>query len=402
MPSSSANSSFLFLEQTEDGVIASGNPQTLRVTGGTLAQTTSSVEDNELRGDRGRSDTTLVSGSVSGSLDINWSHKTFHAFLEALLANDPVPVDTNGIKTVADMAFNSTTHTISSATNALPLLEKGQWFKIAGAASDLNNGFYRASVSTAPTIGAIIVETNVKDVGLTATEAECTISSTRIKQGNDDPLRTFTIERHLEDVDKVFTWKDVYVGGLSLSFSTSDKLSGSFSFMAKSPEVQGDASLFPGIAGKVAATSTPPYNTVVGTHVLMDEADMGEGCMESLSLEINANLRERRCLGGGLSASSIAYDQFSCQCSSSIFFGTAATSALYNKLLTDLPISFSICVTDSAGNGLAISIPRAKLNSAAVAGGSLGSDILMNAAFDASTDPDLSTLIAFDILGSTA
>jgi hypothetical protein len=401
MPSSSSNSAFRFLEEDVDGVIASGNPKLYRVTGGTLSQTTSSVEDTELRSDRGRGDSVLVSGSVSGSLDITLSHDTHQTFLEALLANTPVAVGTNGILTVADMAFNSTTHTISSATNALPLLEKGQWFQIKGAASALNNGNYRASMTTAPTIGAIVVETAVKDVGLTATAAECTISSTRIKQGNIDPLRSFTLERELADVSIFHTYKACKVSSLSLSYSTSDKISGSFGFMANKPEVNGNVSLFPGIATALDATTTPQMNSVTSTHVLLDGASLGEGCVESFSLEINANLRERRCLGAGLSAASIAADSFSVSGSGSVFYGTSETSTLYGKLLSDLPITFSICTTDSDGNAMAISIYRAKLNSANVSGGALGSDVMLALNFDAATDSTTETMIAFDILGET-
>jgi hypothetical protein len=177
-------------------------------------------------------------------------------------------------------------------------------------------------------------------------------------------------------------------------------LSGSFGFMAAEPEVHGNVSLFPGIDTAVAATTSTSYNTVVGTHVLVDGADLGEGCISSLTLDINAGARERRCLGSGLAPSSIAWDQFTITCSGSVFFGTTATSTLYNKMLTDLPVNLSMAMTDSDGNGFAFSIPRAKLTAASIDGGSIGSDVLMQFNLTASTDPTLQSQIAFDVMGA--
>jgi len=399
MPSSSSSTVWRFLEQSAENTIASGNPQTWRVTGGAITQTTSSIEDNELRSDRGKGDSTLVSGSVAGSINVNWSHGTHEEFLSALLAADPTPVAVGGTKTIADMTFNMTTHTIGSIAAALPVLEKGQYFSISGAVSALNNGIYRASLTVAPTATAIVVEPVVKDVGATAPADECVISSTRYKQGNDTP-RFFTLEREMEDVSRFFTYKDTYVTSLNLSYSPSERVSGSFGFMSAEPEVHGTTSLFPGIDTAVAATTSTTFNTVVGTHVLIDNADLGEGCLSSLTIDITAGARERRCLGSGLAPSSIAFDTFNVTCSGSVFFGTDATSTLYNKQLSDLPINFSMCVTDADGNGFAISIPRAKLTSAACDGGSIGSDVLMSMAFSASTDPTLGSIVAIDVLGA--
>jgi len=399
MPSSSSSTVWRFLEQSAENTIASGNPQTWRVTGGAITQSTSSIPDNELRSDRGKGDSTLVSGSVAGSINVNWSHGTHEELLSALLAADPTPVAAGGTKTVADMTFNTTTHIIGSAAANLPVLAKGQYFGISGAASALNNGIYRASLTTAPTTTEIVVETVVKDVAADAIAEECVISSTRYLQGNDTP-RFFTIERELADVSKFHTFKDIYVTSLNLSYSPSERVSASFGFMGAEPEVHGNVSLFPGIATAVAATTSTTFNTVVGTHVILDGSDLGEGCLSSLTLDLNAGARERRCLGAGLAPSSIAFDSHSCTASGSIFFGTDATSTLYNKMLTDLPVNFSMCVTDADGNGFAISIPRAKLTSASIDGGSAGSDVLMAFSFETSTDPTLGSMVAFDVIGA--
>jgi hypothetical protein len=402
MPASSSYSIIRFLEETIPGTTPVGNPQVYRVTSGGLNQSIETIENMELRSDRGRGDTTLVSGSVSGPLNIDWSHKTHDKFLTALLADGYVEAGTNGIKTITDMAFNTTTHVISSATTLLPVLEKGQYFKVTGAASPLNNGIYRVSASVSPTNASITVDTAVKDVGLTATAASCVISSARVKQGND-VLRSFTVERELSDVTQFFSWSGVYVSSLNLSWADKSALSGNFGFIAKEPEVQGTTTVFPnGTGSAVAATTTPRFNSVTGTTVLIDGITMGDSCVASFTLDIAANLREIRCLGSGLSAAAITPDQFTITGSSSIFFDSATSASLYGKKLTDLPITFSVLVTDADGNGFAVTIPRGKITEATVDVGGLGSDVLMSLNFTASTDSTSGSMILIDRLGSTA
>ena len=400
MPSVSSYGIYRFLEESNPGEIASGNPQIWRVLSGTLNQSVEYSENKELRSDRGRYQSTPVSGSVAGSINVNLSHKTHDLFLEALLSDTFTAVGTNSLATVANMVFDSVTHAITSATAALPLLEKGQWFKISGASNALNNGFFRASNTTAPTTSSIIVDTAVKDV-TTATTASTVISSARLKQGNDDP-RTITIERELSDVDRFFTWAECHVGSMNLSYSIGSEVSGSFGFMAGSPEATGADSDFPGIASAVAATTTPVFNNVTGTTVLMDGASLGESCAESFTLDINANLKERRCLGAGLAPSSIGDDQFTITGTANIFFGSAAANTIYDKKLTGASMAFSICITDSAGNGFAVTIPAATVEEATVSGDGMGTDVMMSVKFTAYTDTVSGSMICIDRLGSTA
>ncbi len=397
MPATSSNSIIRFLEETTPGVIESGGPQVYRTTDGTLSQTTQSSEDNELRADRGRGDSTLVSGSVSGPLNINWSHKTHDDFLEALLANTFTRVGTDGVVTVSDAVFTGSSE-ITSAGSEFPSLEKGQWFSISG--STYNNGIYKTSSSIAPTTGSITVDTAVKDTTVESS-GSVVLSSSRLKQANSS-LRTFTLERELADVNQFFTWPGTYVSSLALNYSVTDKLSGNFGFMAQESEQQGTASKFPGIGSEVDPTTTPYFNAVTGTSVLLDGVAMGESCAESLAINIDGSLRERKCLGGGLSATSIGFDQFKISFTASIFFGTAASAALYQKKLLDSALSFSVCLTDSEGNGVAVTIPRGKITSAEVTGGSLGSDVMLSLNVDAVTDPTEDTMIIFDTLGSVA
>jgi len=401
MPASSSAGIFRYLKETTPGEIETGGPQIYRVTDGTLSQTTESSEDNELRADRGRGDTTLVSGSVNGPLSINWSHKTHDDFLQSLLASTYTEVGTDGVKTVSDMAFDGSAHTITSGTAALPSLEKGQWFQISGANTAANDGIYKVSDSVAPTTSTITLDTAVKDATTDAANST-TISSARLKQSNS-ALESYTIEREMADVSQFLTWKGVYVASLNLNYSVGDKLNGAFNFIGtETEEGPNTSSQFPGIGSEVAATTSGYFNTVTNTHVLLDGTAMGESCVESLTIDVQGNLRERRCLGGGLAASSLGADQFKISTQANIFFGTTASANLYKKKLADSALTFAVCLQDADGNGVAVTLPRGKISSAEITGGALGSDVMLNLSFDAVTSPDFSTMIIFDRLGSVA
>ena len=404
MPLDSSRSITRYLEEDIPGTIGTGNPQTYRVTGGALVQTTQYLEDNEIRSDRGRGDTTLVSGSVGGSLNINQSHKTHHDFYEALLGGVFVPVGTNGVLTVADMAFDATTHTISSASAALPALEKNQYFQISGANTAANNGNYKVSSSVTPTTSAIVVDVVIKDVGADDTAASTVISGSRLKQGNAD-LRYFTIEREIVESDSVshfFTYPKCTPSTWNLTCATGSLVSGSIGFLGASPEVLGSVSLFDGIDTAVAATTTHNMNAVTNSYVLLDGAELGESCANSFTLDVNANLRERRCIGSGLSATSIGADPFKITGSANVYFGSAASIALYNKKLTDQSFTFSFLVTDSDGNGFAVTFPRCKITKSDVNGGSVGSDVIMDMTWDCVSDVTTGTQLIIDALGSVA
>ena len=400
MPSSSSAGIFRFLEETTIGTIASGNPQTYRVVSGTLKQSTTSIDNNELRSDRGRGDTVLVSGSVNGDLMIDLSFKTHDTFIEALLASTWSNIGTNSVKTVSDMVLTTGTNIITSATNLLPLLDKGQWFKITGSSNTSNNGVYRASTTVAPTIGSITVDPVVKAIAGTTTSASTVISAARIKQGNAT-LRAFTIEREISDIARFFTWKSCFVSGLKLSYTVGAAVNGSFSFLGQSQETLGTVSLFPGIATAVAATTTPIINSVTNAILLIDDVTLGTSCLESFSIDIIPGLRERRCIGNGIVASSIAADQFKVTGQMNVFFGSTASATLYGKELLDGVFNLCIQVQDANGMCYVICIPRGKITSADVTGGAIGSDVMMTVAFQGVTDPTMTSMIMIDRLGTT-
>jgi len=388
-----------YLEETEEGVTPAGNATRYRVTKESLNQSIEAQSSQELRADRQISDSTLVSGSVGGSLDWEFSLKTHDTFLEALLASTWVVGGTAGVAAVSDAVFSSVTHTITSAGNELPVMEKGQWFRIKEHATAANNGVYRCSTSITPTAGSITVDTAVKDCTTAVAEA-CSLSTSRIKNGLAD-LRTFSIEKEFSDVNQFFMAKGMAVQSMNIGFNTGETIKGSFAFLGRTM-TRGTATMYPdGLASEVAATTTPLINTVNNTVVLLDGVTMGDSCAESFSLTVGTGMKERRCLGSGIGLAGVSQGTFDIKGSLSIFFGASTSAAVYDKMIDDLPITFSIYCEDANGDGYALTFERAKINSSEIVAGGINTDVIMSLEFSATIGANGAMLI-MDRLGSVA
>ena len=392
MASSSSSTIWRFLEETTPATIASGGPQRLRVTGGSVSQTVEFDEDQELRADRGTGAPTMVSGSVGGGLEINLSHGTFNELISALLASDFSYVGTDNTLEVADMAFAA--GEITSVGGNLPVLELNQWFKISGTVN--NDGIYKTSGTVASDSNTINLDTVVKDA-VSESAGTFDISSGRLKQGNDT-LRTFTFERELNDVSRFFTYKECYPSALSLSYTIGSPVAGTLNVVGAEPEETGTVTKFPGISSETLETTSTRFNSVTGTYVLVDNADLGDSCMESFSLNINANLRERRCLGSGLAPNSYAADPFTVEGSCSIFYGSVTSADLYDKKLAGTQILFSICIEDPEGNGFVVTFPTATITEGSISGDGKGTDVMMSTKFSGNSVPGQPSVI-IDVLG---
>jgi len=390
-----------YLVETTAGTIESGNPQLYRVTKESLNQTIESQASQELRADRQVSDVTLVSGSVGGALDWELSLKTHDDFLEALLANTwALSGTTDGTLSVTAVTFTAASDTFST-TGVFPTMEKGQWFRVSGHSIPELNGVYRCSTTTAPTTTAIVIDTAVYDPGAAAaTSSTATFSTSRLKNGTAD-LKTFSIEKEFSDVTQFFMAKGMAVQSMSLNFATGEAITGNFSFLGMTM-TRGTASMFPGIASEVAATTTPMINTVNNTVVILDGVKVSDSCAESFSLNINTGMKERRCLGSGLGLAGITQGSFEITADLNIFFGAASSAAVYDKMIADQPIAFSIYCEDSNGDGYAITLERAKITSSEVVAGGLNTDVMMNLSTTATIGTLSSAMIAIDRIGSVA
>ncbi len=401
MAASSSAVQVRVLEEVSPGVIAETGPQRYRVSGESLTQSIETVRSQELRADRMTPDSVITAGSAGGSLNFELSHKTHDTFFEALLAGEFVPCGTNGVVTISDATFSSVDNSINSAGGEIPatLLEVGQWFSIAGAATAANNGIFRISPTTAPTVNKLVVDSQQGTLTTDASADSITLSSSRLKNGLE-PLRTFTIEKEFSDVSQFFTFVGMGVQSMSLEFSTGSILTGSFNFLGQQC-TRGTVSAFPGIGSEVAATTTPVFNSVVGTQVMLDDAPIGDSCANSLSVSVETGLRELRCISSGIGAADLNVGTFVMTMTTELYF-SGNTAAVYDKMITGSPLSLAICVSDDEGNALAFVFNRCKIASSEVVAGGIDQDVVMSVTVDATLDPTSNSMMIIDRIGSIA
>jgi hypothetical protein len=397
MPASSSAAQIRYLEESIRGVTPSGNPSELRVTGESLNQSVESAASQELRADRMTPDSILTGGQVGGAVNIELSFGTYDTFLEALLAGTFTLVGTNSTAAISDAVFASADNSLSSVSDAIPdaNLAVGQWVRIEG--TNLNDGVYKLSSTQALAGTKIYFDSAVKTC--VNESRACYIETARLKNGTAD-LRTFSIEKEFTDVSQHFMYRGCGVESASLDFSTGSLLTGSLNFLGQDSD-RATATMFPtGLGAVVAATTTPVMNSVQGTTVLLDGTSLGESCAESFSLSIGTGLRGIRCLGSGIGFSDVVVGTFEITATLNIFFGAASSAAVYDKMLLNNPLSFSIAVTDVNGDGYGFNMDRAKLTSSEIVAGGINTDVMMNLGLTATIDTVSDAMISIDRIGS--
>lgn len=410
MPASGSSVQITYLEETTvpGQVESSGNQQALRATSESLNQGVESTKSQEIRADRRTTDSILTSGSLGGGIETEISHKTYNDFYESLLFNTFDDCDTGATTNtldVTDMIFTQSTHTVASATTVLPdSLVAGQWIQIYGTVS--NDGVYKIS-STSPTTGAIIVDDAIKDfTDETAPASNAGVSSGRLIDGVDTQ-RTFSIEKEFSDVSQFFMYRGMTPQSLSLNYAVGSLLTGSWNFLGfqggtdSDADVQDTTTQMPG--STVAATTTSVFSNVAGTKVIVDGTELTTSCAESISLEISNNLREIRCVGGGLTPSAVIPGTYTISGTINIYFGSAASAAIYNKMIAGTPIVIEVAVVDESYNGLAIGMHKCKITSCEVVSGGVDTDVIMAVGVESVLSTTAAQgMITVDMLGSTA
>lgn len=399
MAASSSAVQIRVLEEASPGLIGAGGPQRYRVSGESLTQSIETVRSQELRADRMTPDSVITAGSAGGALNFELSHKTHDTFFEALLAGEFNPVATNGVITISDATFSSVDNSINSAGTHIPhtKLERGQWFSVTGAADAANNGIFRVSPTVAPTNAKIIVDVAHRTLATQSTPASVVLSSSRLKNGLE-PLRTFTIEKEFSDIGQFFTFVGMGVQSMNMEFATGSILSGSFNFLGLRCD-RATATAFTG--AEVAATTTPVFNSVVGTEVMLDGAPIGDSCANSLSITVETGLRELRCISSGVGAADLNVGTFVMTMTTELYF-SGNTAAVYDKMITGQPLSLAICVSDDEGNALAFTFNRCKIASSEVVAGGIDQDIVMSVTVDATIDSVSNSMMIIDRIGSVA
>lgn len=401
---SSSATQMRYIEETVFGTTPVGNPTNLEMTGESLSYDISSESSKKIRSDRQLSDTVQVSANAGGGVNLELTYNEYDPFFEALLASTFSTFGTGGVGDVipTSCTFDSGAGTITagaatSGGSLWTLLAQGQWFRLAGSdGSPDGDGLYKVHESTAPTSTVITVDASTPLLVDGDAGAACTISSTRLSNGVE-AARFFTLESEFSDVGQFFSYKGMMASKLSLKFASGAIVDGSIDFIGKNG-VRDSVTNFPtGTGSAVASTNNGLMNAVFGvSNVLIDGAAVSGTFVKSLDLEIDAKLRAQDGIGV-LGAAGIGVGTFEIKGTMEVYLNDGS---LYDKAISDTPVTLEWTVQDTLGNGYAFQLQRAKLEVPKANAGAIDQDVMLSIPFTATIGAASGKMLLIDRFGA--
>lgn len=404
---SASASQMRYHEETTFGVIESGNPTNLEMTGESLAYDISSEVSKKIRADRQVSDNTQVSANAGGGVNLELTYNEYDPFLESLLAGTFSTFGTGGVGDVipTSCTFDSAgaeggTITAGAATTGgslWTLLAQGQWFKVAGSTVGAQNVLLKVSKSVAPTSTVITVDTSTPLVVAQDGDggAACTVSSTRLTNGTA-ATRFFTLENEFSDVGQFFAYRGMSPSKLALKFASGAIVDGSIDFMGKDGLRAAVTSYPTGVGSAIASTNNGLMNAVFGVgNILVDGAALSGTFVKSLDFEVDAKLRAQDGIGV-LGAAGLGTGTFDIKGTLEVYLNDGS---LYDKALADTPISLEWTVQDALGNGYAFQLQRAKLSVPKANSGAIDQDVMLSIPFIATIGAASGKMLLIDRFG---
>lgn len=195
--------------------------------------------------------------------------------------------------------------------------------------------------------------------------------------------RFFTIQKHFTDITtptSIFhNFRGCAVNTFNLSFELGRIVTGSMGLMAFS--MTPATAQFAG-ATTPAAPTTKPMNAVVDFNNFAIDAVPYSGCINSLTMAINNNLRAIKCIGSIFSTDMIP-GTFELTGNMNLYF---RDGSMYDRFVTGTEFAITFRLTDQAGNLYIFEMPRCKFETGEVVAGGRNTDIMFNATYRALYD----------------
>lgn len=193
--------------------------------------------------------------------------------------------------------------------------------------------------------------------------------------------RSYTIEKNFEDLGKFQAFTGMRVGQMSLTIPAGGILTGSFQFMGAG-ESRPTTSLVG--AGSVADADTNDVLTGTADFGTIDINGVTTGfCLNTLSIDLNNNLREITCLGKEF-PEGVSYGSATVTGSFDAYLTSELWDLLANVADND-DVSITFPVSDGT-NSYTFLFPRTKLSADSPQAGSKDSDVMVSFTFTALLD----------------
>jgi hypothetical protein len=195
---------------------------------------------------------------------------------------------------------------------------------------------------------------------------------------NGTTLKSYSIEKYFEGLNKYHTFKGLRVSSMSLDLGAGDMVTGSFAFLGKGIAT-GTSSASTGTA--TAANSNSIFNAVDNVTVLKEGGSTYSDKVMSLSLTVENNLRANQSVGS-LEATRIGFGQFNVSGSMSVYF---QNQGVFDKFVNGTDSSIEFTLSDGT-NSYNVLIPKVEYTAANVTAGGANSDVMAEVEFTAKYD----------------
>ncbi len=384
---SSSSVQLSYLEETTFGVIDSGTPKKLRMTGESLAYDITSESSKEINASRQTSDLVQVGATAQGGINFEAQYREYDPFFEALLSSTFNEIGTDGVSAVT-VDFTAASNNVTASAGDFTGIVEGQWISFIGAGN--NSGVYR--VLTVNSVTDLDLDPDYP-LAQDASSVACDVSSSRLTLGLD-ALRTFTIQKEFSDVSQFFAYRGMAASKLSLNLATGSLLTGSLDFMG-ADSIRGAVTQFGSAATDANSYGIMNAVTGVGT-ILMDGAPFSGTYVKSATVEVNGNLRGQTAIGT-LGNVGIGTGTFEIGGTLELYLNDGS---VYDQALANTSVSIEFPVYDVLKNGYAFVFNNCKLGVPTVQAGSKDADVMLSVPFTAIAPSSSDKMMYIDRFGT--
>jgi len=379
MPLSSTSSvQVSYLKESVFGVTpATGTPQALRVTGESLDFSITKASSNEINSSRTVSSMVPTGAEAAGGVNFEFSYDEYDDLMASTLQSTWAAMGAKGDTTTFSATITATTISAAvapTATSALTLLAKGQWFTLGGTGTANDGKLFRVSKVTAPTATVITLDAGTPAV-VGGPFAATVLRSSRLTHGVSQT--SFTLQRSVTDANEFFSFTGMTPSAMNLSIAAGSISTGDFSFMGKAG-LQGNVDLMPGAAVASSAFQIMSGNTGAATTFWAGGVPMTGTFANSVKMSFDNALRTQKAIGP-LASVGVGSGTINPKLDVEIYFSSGA--AFYSKVLDNTNTEIVFTSYDAEGNGYVFTFPTCNVSSYKVAAGGKDSDLMVQISF---------------------
>lgn len=353
----------------------------------------------EFRSDRKSTGLIVTSADADMSIAAELSAREYDYILAALLQSQWVSYGHRGQGAPFTGTFGANTITAGAAptgASAFTTLKRGQWITVKGATGVTanNDRLVQVSKTIAPTTTVVTVEGNPFAAG--AGGAGCFITGSRLQEGVLQ--RGMDFERAYRDINQFQAFRGMMIDSAQMQFQQGNILSLSLTLIGKDGLPMIATASLP--AAAAPSSTLEVMNAVTGiTNIQQDGAVLTKSLMQ-VSLNIANNMRKRMAIGStgpiGIGNGEIVV--------SGAMEAYLEDGLRYTAYVNNTPFGLSFAVSDLAGNGYVITLPRCRFSDANPGAAQENADIMDPGAFEceadlANADPQLQASIIIDRVG---